>query len=255
MPLVYDEETTPAVEELFFDTNRLSHDGSISLKTSAFSKSGTYWAYGVSDSGSDGFIVYVQETSRPNQKQQDEVIDFKPQDTSSLSDVIRFVKFCTITWLHDDSGFIYQRFPTRELDHSLTGTSPSHQAMLFFHKMGTKQADDVLITERSGHVFENQVSGDGQYLITHALIGIGVKRLTWILDLQEVDFTSKDFDGSKLKWKKIVDEWRASHTYVANDHTKFWFMTNDGAPKSKLVTYDLARPEEVGDRDRKRCTA
>lgn len=250
LPSVYDEKTTPAAEELYFDSNRLSEDATAALSATAFSKSGKYWAYGVSSSGSDWFTVYVRETSKPHQKQQTDGTNLEAEDTGRMSDVIRFVKYCGITWLHDDSGFIYQRFPTQELDHNLgTETDTSQNGMLFFHKLGTKQEDDVLIMKDEEHpdwMFGCQVTEDGKYLIMQSSRDTSPKCLTWLLDLKEVDFTLKDFDRSKLQWKKVVNEWKASHSYVANDDSKFWFTTNDDAPKSKMVTYDLSRPEEVG---------
>jgi prolyl oligopeptidase len=249
LPAVYDEQTTPEAEELYFDSNRLSDDATAALSATAFSKSGKYWAYGVSNSGSDWFTVYVRKTTSPHEKQAAGSV-IKPRDTGRLDDVVRFVKYCGITWLHNDSGFIYQRFPTQELDHNLgTETDTAQNSMLFFHKLGTKQEDDVLIMKAEEHpdwMFGCQVTEDGRYLIMQSSRDTSPKNLTWILDLKGVDFTAKDFDRSKLEWKKVVNDFRASHDYIANDDTKFWFTTNDSAPKSKLVTYDLSKPEEVG---------
>lgn len=247
LPAVYDEQTTSEAEELYFDSNRLSEDATAALSATAFSKSGKYWAYGVSSSGSDWFTVYVRETSSPHE--QTEGTDTKATDTGRMTDVIRFVKYCGITWLHDDSGFIYQRFPTKELDHSLgTETDTAQNGMLFYHKLGTKQEDDVLIMKDEEHpdwMFGCQVSDDGKYLILQASRDTSPKALTWILDLKGVDFTAQNFDRTSLGWKKVVNEWRASHDYVTNDDTKFWFHTNDNAPKSKVVTYDLSKADEV----------
>lgn len=248
LPSVYDEKTTPEAEELYFDSNRLSEDATAALSATAFSKSGKYWAYGVSKSGSDWFTVYVRETSKPHQAVAAGE-EAKVGDVGALEDVVRFVKYSGITWLHDDSGFIYQRFPTQELDHNLgTDTDTSQNPMLFYHKLGTKQEEDVLIMKDEDHpdwMFGSSITDDGRYLMLGMSKDTSPKALLWILDLEGVDFASKDFDRSNLKWKKVVDQWKAEHNYVANDGTKFWFTTNDDAPKSKMVTYDLAKAEEV----------
>ena len=216
----------------------------------AFSKTGKYWAYGVSIAGSDWSSVYVRETSKPHEAQSaGENNNVKAADTGRLDDVVRFVKYSGVTWLHDDSGFLYQRFPTKELDHILgTETDAALNATLFFHKLGTNQEDDVLIQKDEEHpdwMFGSQVTEDGKYLIMSSSKDTSPKSLTWILDLEGVDFSAKDFDRTTLQWKKLVNEWKADYSYVANDGSKFWFTTNDNAPKSKLVTYDLSKPEEV----------
>lgn len=190
----------------------------------------------------------MRETSKPHGREPVKE-GVKATDTGRMDDVVRFVKYSGITWLHDDSGFFYQRFPTKELDHSLgTETDTAQNAMLFFHQIGTNQEDDVLIMKDEEHpdwMFGSAVTEDGKYLIMSSSKDTSPKSLTWILELEGVDFTAKDFDRSNLKWKKIVNEWKADYSYIANDDSKFWFTTNDDAPKSKIVTYDLSKPEEV----------
>jgi prolyl oligopeptidase len=247
LPAVYDEASSHKVEELYFDMNRLSKDGTAALSATAFSESGKYWAYGVSNAGSDWFTAYVRETSKPHTEAA--IAGAKASDPGRMDDVIRFVKYSGLTWLHDDSGFLYQRFPTKELDHNLgTDTDTAQNGMLFFHKLGTSQEEDVLIMKNEEHpdwLFYPSISDDGKYLILQTSRDTSPKVLTWILDLHDIDFASKGFDKNILSWQKVVNEWRASHNYVANDGSKFWFVTNDSAPKSKLVTYDLNNPKEV----------
>lgn len=249
LPEAFDEKTTPELEELYFDCNRLSDDATAALGRTAFSESGKYWAYCVSKSGSDWSTAYVRETSKPHERLAEGDKSAKATDTGKMDDVVRFVKYSGITWLHDDSGFFYQRFPTKELDHSLgTETDASINAMLFFHKLGTSQEDDVLVMKDEEHpdwMFGTSVTEDGKYLIMGSSRDTSPKSLTWILDLEGIDFTAKDFDRTKLQWKKVVNEWKADYGYVINNGTKFWFVTNDEAPKSKLVTYDLSKPEKV----------
>lgn len=261
LPAVYDERETSKLEELFFDSNRLSKDGTAALAASSFSKTGKYYAYGVSNAGSDWYTAYVRETSKPHppaselEEHKEEPIgesnstELTTQDVGGMSDVVRFVKFSGLTWLHDDSGFLYQRYPTKELDHHLgTGTDTAQQPMLFFHKLGTNQEEDVLFMQDEEHpdwMFSPLITDDGRYLLLSFSKDTSPKELMWMLDLKDVDFTSKDFDRTKLEWKKIVTEWKASLGYIANDDTKFWFTTNNDAPKSKIVTYDVSKPEEV----------
>jgi prolyl oligopeptidase len=87
------QKTLEDEAQLFFDPNTLSADGTKSLGPTAFSKSGKYWAYGVSASGSDWSTIYVKDISTGK----------------ALEDKVEWVKFSSISWMHDDSGFFYSR--------------------------------------------------------------------------------------------------------------------------------------------------
>jgi prolyl oligopeptidase len=101
----------------------LSTDGTAALSVTAFSRSGEYFAYGISLSvrnlfvvwnrtlisnafqGSDFYTVYVRRTSDPLS-----AIEGHPNDhhATRLPEEIRFVKFSSVTWTHDSKGFFYQ---------------------------------------------------------------------------------------------------------------------------------------------------
>jgi hypothetical protein len=49
-----------------------------------------------------------------------------------------------------------------------------------------------------------------------------------------------------MKWNKIVDEFGAEYSVVANDGSKFYIQTNaNGASTDKIVLYDVEQPEKV----------
>ncbi len=102
--------------------NLLSKDGTASLATTAFSRSGEYFAYGISRSvssvlyalrkrklkivqGSDFYTIYVRPTSEPLAVMEGAEVS---HDDKRLSDEIRFVKFSSVSWTHDSKGFFYQ---------------------------------------------------------------------------------------------------------------------------------------------------
>ncbi|KAI0637652.1 prolyl oligopeptidase [Trametes polyzona] len=231
--------------EVFFDPNLLSSDGTAALAATAFARSGEHFAYGISRSGSDFFTVYVRPTSAPLAS----VNGSKPShDDGRLPEEIRFVKFSSISWTHDSKGFFYQRFPSREShgaaadDLAGTETQSDKNAMLFYHKLGTQQSEDVLVykdesnPEWMWHVEVTEL--DGRYLILSVTRDTSRKVLLWITDLQ------KEAIGQNMQWDKLVNEFEANYQYIANDGTKFYFLTNKDAPMYKLVTVDIADPPE-----------
>ena len=129
----------------------MSKDGTVALSATSFSKSGKYFAYGISKAGSDWLRVYVRPTSAPFNTPPADDSTARTGGPDRLEDEIRSVKFSGITWLHDDSGFFYQAFPEAEsigADGHGTETDANKDARLHFHKIGTKQSEDVLVVAK-----------------------------------------------------------------------------------------------------------
>jgi prolyl oligopeptidase len=59
---MYKQASLTAEKQVFLDPNQLSADGTTSLNTYGFSKSGAYFAYGLSKSGSDWVEIHVKKT-------------------------------------------------------------------------------------------------------------------------------------------------------------------------------------------------
>ncbi|KAI0699823.1 prolyl oligopeptidase [Cytidiella melzeri] len=225
--------------EVFFDPNLLSKDGTAALSATAFSRSGEYFAYGISRSGSDFFTIYVRSTSAP----------LAQIDDSRLEDEIRFVKFSSISWSHDSKGFFYQRYPERKShgtandDLAGTETDSDKNAMLYYHRVGTPQTEDILVYKDESNpewFWGAEVSEvDGRYLIMSVSKDTSRKNLLWIADLQA------DAIGQNMRWNRIIDEYDSAYSYVANDGTLFYFLTNKDAPQYKLVSVDISaqKPE------------
>lgn len=169
-----------------------------------------------------------------------------------MDDIVRYVKFSGLTWTHNDKGFFYQRYPVAEEDkhgkdtddHSGTETNSNEFAKLYYHRVGTPQSEDILIMEdpeQPMYMFYASITLDSKYIILGTSRDTSPSSLTWIAELPKGEITKE----TTFEWKKIVDEWRsATHDYIANDGTSFYFHTNDNAPKYKVVTYDLEKPEE-----------
>lgn len=253
LPDTFPDQDTSSGGSLFFDPNRLSSDGTASLSATAFSETGKYYAYGISRSGSDWFSIYVRRTDTPHKELAAEAeIPAEGQDDGRLEDVVRHAKFSGITWTHNDAGFFYQRYPSA-IDHKSdtadvagTETDSNENAMVYYHRLGTSQDEDVLIfknPDAPDHMFGTEITDDGRYLILGTHKDTSPSSKTWIADLKNIDLkgASKSLD---IDWTKVVDEFGARHDYIANDGSRFYFMTNQNAPCYKMVAYDLGKPEQ-----------
>lgn len=240
--------------QLFLDPNLFSVDGTASISFTAISHSGTYLAYGVCRSGSDTQTIYVRRTDSPHHKTAEEGGQ-RGEDPGRLDDFVQHVKFSSVTWLKDDSGFFYARFPPKaqapaedqsssDLHPAVdpgTDTQADVNHMLYFHKLGDPQSKDLLIHEDPDNplfMWGTQITDDGNYLVLTTSKDTGRSNRLWIADL-----TTQPLSG-KLKWQKIVDEFGSEYLFITNDGSRLYIATNKEAPKRKIVTYDLSKPDE-----------
>ncbi|OAV89558.1 hypothetical protein PTTG_04237 [Puccinia triticina 1-1 BBBD Race 1] len=231
------------VGELFLDPNLFSIDGTTQLGSAEPSESGIYMAYEVSPSGSNSQTIYVRRTDRPHTKTAADG-GKRGEDAGRMKDTIKNVKYSYTSWMKDDSaGFFYSRFPDQQPKATAPGAKSQGEVKLYFHKLGDPQSKDQLILTdpaNPSYLWAAQLSDDGKYLI------VINQRATVIEDANRVwvaDLTTQTL-SSEMKWQKVVNDFGSRYAYVANDDSRVYFMTNKDAPKYKVVTYDLSKPEE-----------
>ena len=146
--VLYYQKGLDGTPEVFLDPNTLSKDGTVALNTVTFSKDDRYAAYSVSRSGSDWVDIYVMEVATRKQ----------------LADKIEWVKFSGASW--GDGGFYYSRYDAPAEGASAYSAKNEFQKV-YFHKLGTSQAEDRLIYEDKTHplrYFSGFVSDDFRWL-------------------------------------------------------------------------------------------
>ncbi|KAJ3784790.1 prolyl oligopeptidase [Lentinula aff. detonsa] len=217
--------------ELFFDPNLLSLDGNAALTGSAMSPCGGYWAYGVSEHGSDWMTMYVRKTSSPHQPSQE-----KGKDPGRMDDVIRYARFFIVCWTSDSKGFFYSRYPPE--DDEGKGNAPAQNCMVYYHRVGEKQEDDTLVYEDPEHplwLWALQLSPRS---------AMSTKRDASHTQLAKIaDISSSDIRNG-INWLTIHDKWEARFVIVGDDDSTIYFMTNLEAKNYKVVTFDTRRPDE-----------
>ena len=214
--VVYRQKATEEAE-VFLDPNTFSEDSSTSLANLSFSSSGKLAAYSISEGGSDWRKVIIID------------VESKKQLDETLVDI----KFSGTAW-YKDEGFYYSSYQ-KPKGSELSGKTDQH--ILYYHKLGTKQAEDRVIfgaTDEQKHRYVmSSISDDDRYLYISAMTSSAGNKL-FIKDLAEPD--------SPLQ--TVLND-TTSRTYVLdNIGTKLYLVTDRGAPNGKIITVDATLPDE-----------
>ncbi len=215
--VLYIADSLDAQGEVLLDPNTFSEDGTIALVDVVPSPDGSKLAYAISDGGSDwrSWKVLDMETRTEG------------------PELIEWTKFGPVTWHPDGTGFWYGRFPTP--DDPLEAVNKNFQ--LWYHQLGTTQADDTLVYEDPEHPDREFFAGltdDDAYLLVYVWEGTAEKNRLWVRKVDEPD----------AEFTPLFDAYDAAYMVLANEGERFWIYTNRDAPKGKVVSFELAAPEE-----------
>ncbi|KAK5607444.1 hypothetical protein CRENBAI_021192 [Crenichthys baileyi] len=224
--VLYVQDSLDAPATVFFDPNTLSKDGTVALKMGRLSEECEYFAYGLSSSGSDWVTLRF----------------LKPDGLTELPDVLERVKFSCLAWTHDAKGIFYNCYPRQEGKTDGTETTSNINQKLYYHMIGTKQSEDILVAEFPDHPRWHSsvtISDDGRYAVLSITEGCEPVNQLWYCDLQELP------DGIKglLPWVKLVDNFEAQYSYVTNEGSVFTFRSNLDAPRYRLINIDIQNPD------------
>ena len=166
--------------DVLLDPNALSEDGTVALGAYALSEDGAYLAYGLSKGGSDwqvrpgclpGAWLQPPLMTAPPPAAMQTVHVMAVADRTVLADTLEWVKFSSLAWTHDQKGFFYSRYqqPTAAANGDAgTETESNLFHKLYYHRLGTPQADDALCFHAPDHarwMCGAEVTDDGRYLL------------------------------------------------------------------------------------------
>ena len=212
-------ESLNAEPRVLLDPNTLSSDGTVALAGTAVSDDGKRMAYGTATSGSDWTEWHVRDI-----------------DTGKdLPDVIKWVKFSGASWTKDGKGFFYSRYDEPKGE---TLRDTNYFQKLYYHLVGTAQADDKLIYDRPDNKelgFAGGVTDDGRYLVISVWQGTSPKNRLYYKDLTQPDSPVV----------KLLDDFDAQYSFVDNDGPVFWIQTDLDAPRGRLIAIDTRHPERA----------
>ncbi|HRF94870.1 MAG TPA: hypothetical protein PLZ51_06745, partial [Aggregatilineales bacterium] len=210
---VQDGEEAPRV---LIDPNTLSDDDTVSMVDWQPRSDGNLMMYSISESGLDWATFKVRDVNTG-------------QD---LPDTLTKIKFSSVAWRKDGSGFFYSRFPEDSQDEGENNQRLSHQ--LYFHVIGTSQTDDKLIfvhPELKGVILGASVSDDDAYLILYVSgDSFAFNRLYYRPMTSNGDFV------------RLFDVLDAEYQFIGNDDTTFYILTTKDSANKRLVAIDIHNP-------------
>jgi prolyl oligopeptidase len=206
--------------KVFFDPNKLTTDGTAALSGSSFTDDGKLWAYGVAKSGSDRTEWKVMNV----------------ETGELLPDTLRPNRQGGVSWLNDNSGFFYSRFPDAEQGVELKGANKFQK--LYFHKLGTPQTEDYVVYERpdDGELFlGGGVTEDGNWLVIS--VAKGTERMNMVY--------FKNLTMEKAPILPLVTDRKNAYSFVGNDGPVFYFETDNEAERGRLVSVNVLAKDHV----------
>lgn len=200
---------------VLINPNKLSSDGTVSLSRAYVSPNANYIAYGISDGGSDWVEFNVRDVRTG-------------EDTENR---ITGTKFTNISWLPDETGFYYSRYPEGE-----DGLPDDQQTVrIYFHRIGSAQANDELVYQLEGESSINpypQVTANGRFLLANLTEGFFANGMH-VLDLTDPN----------ANWQPLFDKWDARYSFIEADGNIFYFYTTNNAPNGRVIAVDINRPQ------------
>ena len=203
---------------ILLDPNTLSTDGTSALNNWSISPDGKWLAYAISSSGSDWQTWYIRSVD----------------NGQDLPESLEWSKFSGATWVKDNSGFFYAPFPIPA--EGETFQEANYNQKLLFHRIGTSQSEDQLVYERPDHPdwgFGTDLSDDGKYLLIYVSQGTDSRNRLFF----------KDLEGNSPV-VELLPELEATYTFIGNDGSLFYIMTNIDAPRSRIITIESTNPKK-----------
>jgi prolyl oligopeptidase len=211
-------DTLEGEGRVLIDPNGWSKDGATALAEWLPSEDGKLLAYSIQDGGTDWRTIKVIDTATGKE----------------TGDEISWAKYTMgLSWAKDGSGFFYSRYPEPPAEAKFQALNENHK--IYFHKLGTPQSADRLVYETPASPKLSHYAGitdDGRYLVIGTTEGTDNRNLVHIVDLSDPKWQARTIIG------KLENDWSA----VGNKGSVFYFSTNAGAPRDRIVSIDIADP-------------
>jgi prolyl oligopeptidase len=215
--VLFVRDNPEADERVLVDPNKLGER--IAIDWYYPSPKARYVAYGLSSGGDERSTLHVVEV----------------EGGKEIDDQIPHTKWTSLSWLNDESGFYYARYPREgEKDYDPEKIDAYNQH-LFFHKLGADPGDDPLVMRapKPQNFVMPEVSDDDRYL------SIVVFRSWSKTDLYLLDRKQQDPEPKPL----VVGQ--DYLVYGAVYRQKLLVFSNKDHPKGRILVAPVRRAEKV----------
>jgi len=213
---VTDDLTKPG--EVLLDPNSFSADGTVSLSNFSISPDGNYMAYAISKAGSDWNEIFFMDL----------------RNKKLLPDTLKWVKFSGIAWFHE--GIFYSGYEPPKKGVEFSQANKFHK--LFYHRLGNKQKDDVIILENPADPLQNfyasNTSDDRILCIYEEKAGQHGNALH-IMDLNQ----------TKPIIKTLFPTFETEYTVINHFNEYLYIKTNKDANNYKIIRLPINKPEKA----------
>lgn len=212
--VLYRQTNLSDAAEMVLDPNTFSADGTVAVMNMSFSPNGNYLAYGLSSSGSDWERI--------------KVLDLRTK--TDLPDLLLHMKFSSMTWLPDESGFFYTRYPDPK---AAVLEADDRNAMICLHILGQDQSQDRLIYNDPAHPdwgFSLYADDDKKWAFLR--VGFG----STLRQNQLFYRPFMDLDGP---WMPIVTEKDAGYNVIGVVGDLAYIYTQKDAPFGRVMSVRL----------------
>jgi prolyl oligopeptidase len=214
-------------EQVLFDPNTLTGEAHTAIDWYFPSRDGRFIAYGISQGGSESSVLHVLDIEHDH-----------PLDVA-----IDRTYFCPVSWLADNSAFLYRRFPALAADAPVADFFKDSR--VYLHRLGDDPDKDQAIFGRG----INPRAALAREDIPELLIEPGSD---WVIarvehgDRQEVTLYATPINGlsdpATCPWQKIADiEDEVVEHALAGD--TIYLRTHHDAPRFKVIAVSLNQPD------------
>jgi prolyl oligopeptidase len=210
--VLYWSETYDGDGKVLLDPNAWAADGTIALGQAEVSDDGRLLAYAKQEAGSDWVTIHVKEI----------------ESGRELDDVLEWSRHGNIVWNAAGDGFYYARYPEPPEGQKFQALALNQ--MVYFHKLGTPQADDVVVYADPEHPEWSTWlarTDDNRYLV------LSVNRST---DPQNKVLVRPVDAPAETPWTRLVDDFDNEWGFIGNQDATLFFLTDLGAPTKRVVS-------------------
>ncbi len=212
--VIFMKKELDAEGEVFLDPNLFSEDGTVALSSFSVSNDAKYAGYGIARAGSDWNEFFIRDI----------------ETGKDLDDHLQWIKFSGMSWYKN--GFYYSRYDEPAEGDELKAANKNNK--VYYHLAGTTQSEDKLIYKDSEHPnrgFGVSVTDDEEYLvITSSESTTG----------NAFGYKKAGLDEKAFTW--LIETYKKNYAPIGNKDNMLYVITNQDAPKYKLVGIDLNDP-------------